>query len=111
MEDSWVLPVSTQYDKIAEAETYAIELLGKEKKKENFLDFINARKIMSLQMGRVDVRFHKGWSFREFVETQVNKQLTRSAIHEEVSLSSSRITPEYENSNFAVDWISRACWH
>lgn len=94
VEDSWMLPVSTQYDKIAEAETYAIELLGKEKKKENFLDFINARKIMSLQMGRVDVRFHKGWSFREFVETQVNKQLTRSAIHEEVSLSSSRITPE-----------------
>lgn len=92
--DSWVLPVSTQYDKVAEAETYAIELLGKEKKKENFLDFLNARKIMSLQMGRVDVRFHPGWSFREFVETHVNKELTRSAIQEEVSLSSRHITPE-----------------
>lgn len=78
VQDSWVVPVSTQYDKVAEAETYAIELLGKEKKKENFMDFINARKIMSLQMGRVDVRFHRGWSLREFVESQINKELTRS---------------------------------
>lgn len=83
VEDSWIVPVSTQYDKVAEAETYAIELLGKEKKKENFLDFINARKIMSLQMGRVDVRFHKGWSFREYVVGQINKELVRSAVTSE----------------------------
>lgn len=96
VEDCWILPVSTQYDKVAEAESYAIELLGREKKKENFFDFINARKIMSLQMGRVDVRFHEGWSFREYVMGQVNKELVRSALHTErtLKLDSRQITPE-----------------
>lgn len=87
VEDCWILPVSTQYDKVAEAESYATELLGRDKKKENFFDFINARKIMSLQMGRVDVRFHKGWSFREYVVGQVNKELVRSALDAELNLN------------------------
>lgn len=80
VEDSWVVPVSTQYDKVAEAETYATELLGKEKKKETFLDFLSARKIMALQMGRVDVRFHQGWSLREFVTLHVSRELTRMSL-------------------------------
>ena len=32
VEDSWIVPVSTQYDKVAEANVYATELLGKEKR-------------------------------------------------------------------------------
>lgn len=83
VEDSWVVPVSTQYDKVAEAESYATELLGKEKQKENFSGFLSARKIMTLQMGRVDVRFHKAWSLREFLTNSISKELTKSALRSE----------------------------
>lgn len=92
VEDTWIVPVSTQYDKVAEAESYATELLGKEKQKENFSGFLNARKIMSLQMGRVDVRFHEPWSLREFVTSQISRELSRSAIASERFLNHTSFT-------------------
>lgn len=97
VEDSWMVPVSTQYDKVAEGESYVTELLGSEKKKENFFAFLDARKIMSLQMGRVDVRFHEGWSLREYVVGQVNKELVRNVVQCELNLNkidAKLVTPE-----------------
>lgn len=83
VEDTWIAPISTQYDKVAEAESYATELLGKEKQSENFSQFWSARKILALNMGRVDVRFHEPWSLREFITTQISRDLARSALSSE----------------------------
>lgn len=71
VQDSWIAPVSTQYDKVVEAETYATELLGKEKIQESFMSFIDSRKILSLQMGRVDVRFGQPWSLKTWIVEQL----------------------------------------
>lgn len=71
IQDTWIAPVSTQYDKVVEAETYATELLGKEKKQESFMSFIDSRKILSLQMGRVDVRFGQPWSLKSWIVEQL----------------------------------------
>ncbi|ODQ66133.1 acyltransferase-domain-containing protein, partial [Nadsonia fulvescens var. elongata DSM 6958] len=77
-DDVWIVPVSTQYDRVVENESYINELLGQEKKKESFGDFLSARKILSLKMGRVDVRFHDPWSLKEFVIDSINKEYNLS---------------------------------
>ncbi|KAK9248381.1 hypothetical protein V1506DRAFT_452533 [Lipomyces tetrasporus] len=75
-EDCWIVPVSTQYDRVIETESYINELLGSEKKKETLREFFNAREILSLKMGRVDVRFHEPWNLRGFISTQLEKLAT-----------------------------------
>lgn len=80
VDDTWIVPVSTQYDKVVEGEAYATELLGKEKQKESFQDFINASKILSLRMGRVDVRFFKPWSLKGYVINQLNIESSKSLV-------------------------------
>jgi glycerol-3-phosphate O-acyltransferase len=47
------------------------ELLGHEKKSESLMSFLDSRKIMSLKMGRVDVRFGEAWSLRQWVTGQL----------------------------------------
>lgn len=76
VEDTIICPVSTQYDKVIETEGYVTELLGVPKKKENLADFLSGgSSVLSLRLGRVDVRFHEPWSLRGFI----NEQLTRIA--------------------------------
>lgn len=53
--------------------SYISELLGQPKRKENLADFLSSSSILSLKLGRVDVRFHQPYSLREFL----NQQLTR----------------------------------
>lgn len=72
VEDAIVCPVSTQYDKVIETEGYVSELLGVPKKKENLADFLSGgSSVLSLRLGRVDVRFHEPWSLRGFVNDQI----------------------------------------
>lgn len=74
VQDTIICPVSTQYDKVIETEGYVTELLGVPKKKENLADFLSGgSSVLSLRLGRVDVRFHEPWSLRGFI----NEQLTR----------------------------------
>lgn len=74
VEDTIICPVSTQYDKVIETEGYVTELLGVPKKKENLADFLSGgSSVLSLQLGRVDVRFHEPWSLRSFVDEQLSK--------------------------------------
>ncbi|TAQ83911.1 hypothetical protein B7494_g7765 [Chlorociboria aeruginascens] len=70
VEDAVICPVSTQYDKVIETEGYVGELLGVPKKQENLADFLSASSVLSLKLGRVDVRFHEPWSLRQFVQEQ-----------------------------------------
>ncbi|OTB01084.1 hypothetical protein M426DRAFT_323736 [Hypoxylon sp. CI-4A] len=74
VEDAIVCPVSTQYDKVIETEGYVTELLGVPKKKENLADFLSGgSSVLSLRLGRVDVRFHEPWSLRSYIDEQLTK--------------------------------------
>ena len=73
VEDAVICPVSTQYDKVIETEGYVTELLGVPKKKENLTDFLSASSVLSLKLGRVDVRFHEPWSLKQFIQEQQNR--------------------------------------
>lgn len=70
VEDAIICPVSTQYDKVIEVDSYISELLGQPKPKENLRDFLSASSVLSLKLGRVDVRFHEPWSLRGFINQQ-----------------------------------------
>jgi len=74
VEDTIIVPVSTQYDKVLETEGYVTELLGVPKKQENLADFLSGgTSVLSLRLGRVDVRFHEPWSLRKFLDEQLTK--------------------------------------
>ena len=70
VEDAIICPVSTQYDKVIETESYISELLGQPKPKENLQDFLSASSVLSFKLGRVDVRFHEPWSLKHFISEQ-----------------------------------------
>ncbi|CBX93981.1 hypothetical protein IAQ61_003853 [Plenodomus lingam] len=70
VQDAIICPVSTQYDKVIEVDSYISELLGQPKPKENLMDFLSASSVLSLKLGRVDVRFHEPWSLRTFINQQ-----------------------------------------
>jgi 1-acyl-sn-glycerol-3-phosphate acyltransferase len=70
VEDAIICPVSTQYDKVIEVDSYISELLGQPKPKENLMGFLSASSVLSLKLGRVDVRFHEPWSLRTFINEQ-----------------------------------------
>lgn len=77
VEDAIICPVSTQYDKVIETEGYVTELLGVPKKKENLADFLSGgSSVLSLRLGRVDVRFHEPWSLRGYIDEQLTKLTT-----------------------------------
>ncbi|KAI9837598.1 MAG: hypothetical protein M1819_007249 [Sarea resinae] len=70
VDDAIVCPVSTQYDKVLETESYISELLGQPKPKESLRNFLSSSSVLSLRLGRVDVRFHEPWSLRAFINQQ-----------------------------------------
>jgi 1-acyl-sn-glycerol-3-phosphate acyltransferase len=69
-DDAYICPVSSQYDKVIEVDSYVSELLGQPKQKENLSDFLSASSVLTLKLGRVDVRFHKPWSLKDFIRSQ-----------------------------------------
>lgn len=71
--DAIICPVSTQYDKVIEVDSYISELLGQPKEKESLGAFLSSSSILSLKLGRVDVRFHEPWSLRQFINEQTTK--------------------------------------
>lgn len=75
VEDVYVCPVSIQYDDVVEAETFISELLGKPKEAESLLGLLSGSStLLSLQMGRIDVRFKTPWSLRGFINEQVRRR-------------------------------------
>jgi glycerol-3-phosphate O-acyltransferase len=53
--------------------SYTSELLGQPKPKENLANFLSSSSVLSLKLGRVDVRFHRPWSLREFLTQQLTR--------------------------------------
>lgn len=89
VDDAIICPVSTQYDKVIETESYISELLGQPKPKENLQDFLSASSVLSLKLGRVDVRFHEPWSLRGFIDGQQAREDQSTPSQGSVNLQSS----------------------
>ena len=88
-DDAIICPVSTQYDKVIETEGYVSELLGQPKPKENLVDLLSASSLLSLKLGRVDVRFHEPWSLKAFIiEQQARMNMLPRQVRPSASKSS-----------------------
>ncbi|KAK1807770.1 hypothetical protein LTR12_017881 [Friedmanniomyces endolithicus] len=57
-----------------------VELLGQPKPKEDLFQFLSASNVLSLKLGRVDVRFHEPWSLRGFIDQQRSRLVKSPSI-------------------------------
>lgn len=85
-DDAYICPVSLQYDKVIEVDSYISELLGKPKTKENLADFLSASSVLSLNFGRVDCRFHEPWSLKDFIKEQKARNADTTATQPESNI-------------------------
>ncbi|RMZ79125.1 hypothetical protein DV738_g3425, partial [Chaetothyriales sp. CBS 135597] len=69
-EDAYICPVSLQYDRVMEVDSYVTELLGKPKEKENLSQFLSATSVLSSNYGTIECRFYEPWSLKSFVREQ-----------------------------------------
>ncbi|ETN42203.1 uncharacterized protein HMPREF1541_04144 [Cyphellophora europaea CBS 101466] len=69
-DDAYICPVSMQYDRVIEVDSFVTELLGKPKQKENLADFLSASSLLALNFGRIECRFQEPWSLKEFIKEQ-----------------------------------------
>lgn len=72
-EDVYICPVSMQYDRVIEVDSFVTELLGKPKAKENLADFLSASSLLALNFGRIECRFQEPWSLRDFIHAQESR--------------------------------------
>ena len=64
--DATILPITINYEKVLEADTYPYELLGEEKVKESLLRVIKAARILNTNYGRIYIEFSKTISLKEY---------------------------------------------
>ncbi|GAA5865182.1 hypothetical protein JCM1840_003935 [Sporobolomyces johnsonii] len=69
-EDVWLCPISLQYDRVIETESYINELLGNPKEKESLSGLLLNTRVIQLELGRIDVRFQKPFSLRGWLDEQ-----------------------------------------
>eukprot|EP00754_Rhynchopus_humris_P050569 Rhum_TRINITY_DN9031_c0_g1::Rhum_TRINITY_DN9031_c0_g1_i1::g.31253::m.31253 len=79
--DAIVVPVSVQYDRLMEAESYARELLGAKKQKETVGGLVDSIKntlanSYSKPLGGVHIRIADGFSIREYMTQYVDRKLS-----------------------------------
>lgn len=72
--DIQIAPTSIGYDKIIEGESYSSELLGAKKQKESISSLLRARRFLKVKFGRVNVRFSKPFSMREYIQEQIQEE-------------------------------------
>ena len=74
VQDCYIVPISIGYDKVIETETYINELLGIPKEKESLWGVITNSRLLQLKMGRIDVRFAKPYSLRNFMNHEIERR-------------------------------------
>lgn len=74
VKDALIVPVSIGYDKVIETSTYVNELLGTPKEKESLLQVMYNFNILSWKLGRIDIRFAKPYSLKEYIMDQVKSR-------------------------------------
>ncbi|TPX34175.1 glycerol-3-phosphate 1-O-acyltransferase [Synchytrium microbalum] len=74
VKDAIIVPMSIGYDKVIESESYVNELLGTPKEKESLFQVMNSASVLGLQFGRIDIRFAKPYSLKEYIQTQVERR-------------------------------------
>lgn len=75
-DDVWICPISLQYDKVIETESYTNELLGNPKEKETLTGLLLNTRVVQLKLGRIDVRLKKPFSLRGYLDAETARRRT-----------------------------------
>ena len=78
-----IIPVTINYDRILEGETFPYELVGEEKVKESLSRFISTTRYIGTPFGKVCVNFGKQISLRDYVESMGVPQHRVSTVDED----------------------------
>lgn len=70
IKDCVVVPISIGYDKVIETGSYVKELLGAEKEAESLQKVVGASSVLSLKLGRIDIRFAQPYLLSSFIEEE-----------------------------------------
>ncbi|KAI9007618.1 hypothetical protein DFJ74DRAFT_365533 [Hyaloraphidium curvatum] len=71
--DCVVVPIYIGYDKVIETGSYVKELLGSEKEKESLKQVVGATSVLSLRLGRIDIRFAKPYLLSSFINEEKDR--------------------------------------
>lgn len=80
VDDCIIVPMSIDYDKVIETETYVSELLGTPKEKESLFQVLNSASLLKLKLGRIDIRFAKPYSLRQWMDEEFNRRSTADSL-------------------------------
>ena len=76
VKDVILVPMSIDYDRVIETETYVNELLGRPKQRESLVGVLNsgANVVSGLKLGRIDIRFAKPFHLNEFIHDEIKRR-------------------------------------
>ncbi|CAG8448350.1 4975_t:CDS:10 [Diversispora eburnea] len=85
--DCWIVPMSVQYDKVIETESYVNELLGIPKERESLWGVVTNTGLLQLKWGRIDVRFAKPFSLQSYIQDQASRRKTFNPVNDLINES------------------------
>jgi len=68
--DTQIIPVTINYERVVEGDTFPFELLGDEKLRLSLMKFLGAYKIFSMNFGKVVINFCDPISLKEYMDTR-----------------------------------------
>ena len=74
VENLYFVPISINYSRVLEGETFPLELLGESKVKESLGRIVNAAQYVSMNFGAIYVEFAEPISFKSYVQQMVSTQ-------------------------------------
>ncbi|EAS00429.1 male sterility protein (macronuclear) [Tetrahymena thermophila SB210] len=88
--DAKIVPITLNYDKVLEGDTFPYELLGEEKVKESLPRLIKAIKTLSMNFGRIHVNICEPMSIKQYLATNyptadLTNRVQRKSIIEDLS--------------------------
>ena len=80
--DVFFVPVAIDYERLMEGGSYARELAGGEKRKEDLRGLLRARKVLGKRYGRLTIQFEEPVSLRAFAEQRLGAGATSLALED-----------------------------
>lgn len=86
------VPASIVYDRVLEEKSYQKEISGAGKERESLRNMIKARKFLNKKYGKVYIRFHEPFSFKEYLGPESVPQDARRALAYHIARAINTVT-------------------
>jgi len=80
--DAHIVPITINYDRVLEGETFPYELLGEQKVKESLSRVVKGVSILNMNFGKVYIDVCQPFSIKKYIENHVAKNPESADLHE-----------------------------